>query len=121
MILKKILPLTMVATGFLTAEAPEKPIIKISTDDTEMVIDVMMQLYSSGEARLDMGVTTYFQTRLKGLDPDKQYRVTEINKKDWPKFYGDGQVFPGDYLMNEGISLNINNNFDSTVLHLEEI
>ena len=50
MILKKILPLTMVATGFLTAEATEKPIIKISTDDTEMVIDVMMQLYSSGEA-----------------------------------------------------------------------
>lgn len=67
------------------------------------------------------GRTTFFQTRLKGLDPEKQYRVTEINKKDWPSFYGDGQVFPGDYLMNEGISLGIGNNFDSTVLHIQEI
>ena len=67
------------------------------------------------------GRTTFFQTRLKGLDPDKQYRVTELNKKEWPTFYGDGQVFPGDYLMNEGISLGIGNNFESTVLHLEEI
>ena len=46
---------------------------------------------------------------------------TEINKAGWPSFYGDGQVFPGDYLMNEGISLNGGNNFDSTVLHIEEI
>ena len=67
------------------------------------------------------GRTTFFQTRLKGLDPDKQYRITELNKKDWPSFYGDGKVFPGDYLMNEGISLGIGNNFDSTVLHIEEI
>ncbi|MDE5586352.1 MAG: alpha-galactosidase, partial [Muribaculaceae bacterium] len=67
------------------------------------------------------GRTTFFQTRLKGLDPDKQYRITEINKAGWPSFYGDGQVFPGDYLMNEGISLNGGNNFDSTVLHIEEI
>lgn len=67
------------------------------------------------------GRTTFFQTRLKGLDPEKQYRVTELNKNEWPTFYGDGQIFPGDYLMNEGISLGIGNNFDSTVLHLEEI
>ena len=67
------------------------------------------------------GRTTFFQTRLKGLDPDKQYRITEINKAGWPSFYGDVQVFPGDYLMNEGISLNGGNNFDSTVLHIEEI
>lgn len=67
------------------------------------------------------GRTTFFQTRLKGLDPNKQYRITELNKKDWPSFYGDGKVFPGDYLMNEGISLGIGNNFDSTVLHIQEI
>ena len=67
------------------------------------------------------GRTTYFQTRLKGLDPHKNYRVTEINKKDGSKFYGDGQVFPGDYLLNEGISLNINNIYDSAVLHIEEL
>ena len=67
------------------------------------------------------GRTTFFQTRLKGLDPNKNYRITEINKAGWPSFYGDGQIFPGDYLMNEGIALNGGNNFDSTVLHIEEI
>ena len=67
------------------------------------------------------GRTTFFQTRLKGLNPDKQYKVTEINKAGWPSFYGDGQIFPGDYLMNEGISLNGGNNFDSTILHIAEI
>lgn len=67
------------------------------------------------------GRTTYFDTKLQGLDPDKNYRITELNPQGWNKFYGDGQVFPGDYLMNAGISLNIGNPMESTVLLLEEI
>lgn len=67
------------------------------------------------------GRTTYFDTKLQGLDPDKNYKITELNSQGWNNFYGNGQVFPGDYLMNAGISLNIGNPMESVVLLLEEV
>ena len=67
------------------------------------------------------GRTTYLETKLKGLDPDKNYKVTELNTRGWNRsFYGDGQTFSGDYLMKVGINLNIGNPFDSSVLLLTE-
>lgn len=67
------------------------------------------------------GRTTYFETKLKGLDPDKNYRITELNvKPGQSSFYGNGQTFSGDYLMKAGINLNIGNPFDSTVLLISQ-
>lgn len=48
------------------------------------------------------------------------YKVEELNKTGGSSFYGDGQVFPGDYLMNAGINLTIGNPYDSTVLLITE-
>lgn len=67
------------------------------------------------------GRTTYFETKLKGLDPDQNYKITELNvKSGQSSFYGNGQTFSGDYLMKAGINLNIGNPFDSTVLLISE-
>lgn len=66
------------------------------------------------------GRTTFFETRLKGLDPTKMYKITELNKAGGSSFYGDGQVFPGDYLMNAGINLTIGSPYESTVLLITE-
>ena len=47
--------------------------------------------------------------------------ITELNKERSKKaFSGDGKVFNGDYLMKAGLSFNIGNAFNSTVLLLEE-
>ena len=62
------------------------------------------------------------KTKLKGIDPKKQYRLTELNK--WgqkSKFYGDGKIFSGEFLINHGIKLNINRPYDSIILLLEEV
>lgn len=67
------------------------------------------------------GRTTYFETKLKGLDPDKNYKITELNvKPGQSSFYGNGQIFTGDYLMKAGVSLNIGNPFDSSVLLISQ-
>lgn len=67
------------------------------------------------------GRTTFFETKLNGLDPNKNYMITELNMtSDRSSFSGNGQVFSGDYLMKAGIILNIGNPFDSTVLLISE-
>lgn len=65
--------------------------------------------------------THFFQTRLKGLDPNKLYKITELNKQGNGTFHNDGTVYPGDYLMNAGISLSISNPYDSAVILLTEV
>lgn len=67
------------------------------------------------------GRTSDFETKLQGLDPEKNYKITELNSQGGNKFYGDGQVFPGDYLMNAGINFNLSNPMESKVLLLEEV
>lgn len=68
------------------------------------------------------GRTTYFETKVKGLDPDKKYKVTELNKNNnHNSFWGNDQVFSGEYLMKVGINLNIGSAFESTVLLISEI
>lgn len=67
------------------------------------------------------GRTTFFETKLKGLDPAKKYTVKEINKHSGSRvFWGDGQTFSGEYLMKAGINLTIGNPFESAVLLITE-
>jgi alpha-galactosidase len=58
--------------------------------------------------------------RLQGLDPEKQYKVTEINKNENSNFWGDGKIFTGDYLMKVGVNTNISKRGESVVLLLDE-
>jgi alpha-galactosidase len=65
--------------------------------------------------------TAFFETKLNGLDPNKKYKITELNiQQGNGSFNGNNQEFPGEYLMNAGIVLNIGNPFDSAVLLLSE-
>jgi alpha-galactosidase len=64
--------------------------------------------------------TMWLEAKLSGLDPDKKYKVTELNRK-WGAIMQDGDVFTGEYLMNAGLNLNIKNQFESAVILLTEI
>ena len=57
--------------------------------------------------------------RLKGLDPKKKYTIHELNT-DKPRFWGEGESFSGEYLMNVGLNLLLQKCFDSMVFTLEE-
>ena len=58
--------------------------------------------------------------RLMGLDPDKQYRVKEINlmpnHRSW--MGGNDQVYSGDYLMNVGLNIFTGNKLHSRVIEV---
>lgn len=66
------------------------------------------------------GRTLKASFRLNGLDPQKKYKLVELNI-DTKKYWGDGKVFTGEYLMNEGINPNIAKIYDSAVFSLEEV
>ena len=61
---------------------------------------------------------------LKGLDPDKKYQLTEINKDEkrysWFKPL-EGKVFSGDYLMKYGLRFTMYDEFDSKVIMLKAL
>ena len=58
--------------------------------------------------------------KLNGLEGAKEYQITEINANGRSRFWGDGQVFTGDYLMNVGVELKIEDQYDSAVFLLKE-
>lgn len=63
-----------------------------------------------------------FSTNLKGLDPTKEYKITELNKADNKNlFYGNGFTFSGDYLIKSGVTINFSKPYESTILLLEEV
>lgn len=75
----------------------------------------------------------YPQIKLKGLSPNKKYKITEIlpeikatgkNGKDkgekWT-FAGNGKIFTGDFLMKYGIRVKIRYTYESAVFELEEV
>lgn len=66
------------------------------------------------------GRTEYFETKLKGLNPDKNYKITEINVKDYVRFEQNEQIVSGDYLMKVGVILPICSPYESVVLHIQE-
>ena len=63
----------------------------------------------------------FYTEKLKGLSPDKRYKVTEINKGNKSASSAAGKVFMGEYLMNVGIQLNLSKPYESAVLLLEEV
>jgi len=75
----------------------------------------------------------YPNIKLQGLDPEKKYKVTEINvePKSKKKFNDDESVYSGEFLMNQGLnaaywgkqgvlSVNLMAEFASAVFLLEE-
>lgn len=66
------------------------------------------------------GLTPKF--KLRGLDPDKKYLLKEINKlTKKSNFWGDGQIFSGQYLIEEGINPHLQKMYDSAVFSLVEV
>ena len=57
--------------------------------------------------------------KLQGLDPDRQYRVTEVNRMGgWP-LSCDGKTYSGEYLMTVGLNLFGTGKLTSHVLELD--
>lgn len=67
------------------------------------------------------GRTTYFSTRLKGLEPESVYKVEEINEGSVPAFPAGTMTCTGDYLMKVGLQLRINKPFSSCILKFSKI
>jgi alpha-galactosidase len=61
--------------------------------------------------------------RLTGLDPNKTYKVQEINKMkgEMNPFSAEGKAFSGDYLIKVGLSLPNNNELTSAVIEITEL
>lgn len=62
---------------------------------------------------------------MAGLDPEKNYKVTELDRADEKALPCEGRVFTGKYLMDNGLDIPYNNAYDghhgwaSRVLYLE--
>lgn len=68
------------------------------------------------------GRTEFFECRLRGLDPNKEYKLEELNTVGNRKsFWGNGKIFTGEELMKVGINLNLEALFDSAVILLSEV
>ena len=65
----------------------------------------------------------YSPVRLLGLDPEKKYKIEEINKMPASRgrFMADGKTFSGDYLMKIGLSLPNNGDLTSAVIEISEV
>lgn len=58
--------------------------------------------------------------KLNGLDKNKQYKITELNV-DKSNYWGNGKVFRGEYLINEGINPKLEKMYESAVFCIEEV
>ncbi len=58
--------------------------------------------------------------RLYGLDPSRQYRVSELNVEK-SVFWGNDKAFSGEYLINEGINPKLEKMYESAIFLLEEV
>lgn len=65
--------------------------------------------------------TMWLETRLSGLDANKKYKITELNKKGGGSLMDKGDTFTGEYLMNAGLNLNIKNQFESAIILITEL
>jgi alpha-galactosidase len=63
----------------------------------------------------------YPTIKLNGLDPNKNYQIKEINKNGKSRFWGNGQTFSADYLMNVGVELKIADQYDSALFMLKVV
>lgn len=58
--------------------------------------------------------------KLNGLDAKKKYKVTELNVSK-SNFWGNGKIFSGEYLINEGLNPRLEKIYDSAVFSIEEV
>ncbi|MDR0901991.1 MAG: alpha-galactosidase [Opitutaceae bacterium] len=66
--------------------------------------------------------TSTFDVKMKGLAPDKHYKITEMNMINGRHvFAGHAGTYTGDYLMKAGVSLKIWKPNESVVLYIKEI
>ena len=56
--------------------------------------------------------------RLRGLDPDLNYRLSELNVSK-SRFWGDGKILSGSILAGEGINPPLSKLYDSGIYYLE--
>ena len=89
---------------------------------------MMYSTQDKSEAVLYMWKTEHFQdqrlpkVKLAGLDPDRLYTITELNKAvNGRPYMLEGKSFSGDYLMNVGIDMpqGGTNAYHSRVLRLK--
>lgn len=59
--------------------------------------------------------------RMDGLDPDKSYRVTELNVVGDRPLSSEGKTYTGRFLMDNGLSLPLVTEYSSRVLRLDEV
>lgn len=60
---------------------------------------------------------------LQGLDPQKKYKLTELNKnKDWSRFDKyEGKILSGEYLMKVGLNFALYDEYETVLFRLTEI
>jgi len=58
--------------------------------------------------------------KLNGLDPDKKYKITELNVEK-SNFWANGKTLSGQYLINEGINPKLEKMYESVVFSIEEV
>ena len=51
---------------------------------------------------------------MAGLDPDKTYRVTELNRIDNKPMKFEGKTFTGRFLMDNGLEMPVNHSVDNS-------
>ena len=63
------------------------------------------------------------RVKLQGLDPEKNYKVQEINVQTGRRsyMYENNKNFSGDYLMKVGINFRNNRELVSSVVELTEV
>ena len=52
------------------------------------------------------------RVKMAGLDPDRVYKVHELNRIDVQPLYCEGKSYSGAYLMNHGLEIPYNNNVE---------
>lgn len=61
---------------------------------------------------------SFYKIKLQGLDKNLIYQIDEINKGDKDHLKTDKKLLSGDYLMNSGISVDLDSEYDSLVIRL---
>ena len=85
----------------------------VEKDKSRAVIFTFRYLYSGRDSQCVV--------KLNGLDPNKRYRIREINVTEKPVFWGEGKEFSGEYLINDGINFALRKVFASAVFVVEEV
>lgn len=62
----------------------------------------------------------FTRVRLEGLNPNKNYKVDEMNVYQKPFFRDNGKTFSGEYLMSEGLVVSPEKPLNSVVLEITQ-